>query len=150
MRKLITILNQKLEDAGVPLEGDESWDYHSTKDNMGEYVLYATFNPRKVLEADPKTGWIKGWKPRGSVVQVNVGGKIEKFKHEKQLKSEIRDNGYRQLTGHSSEDLWLSTDRTKGILVDTSCTSCIHPAAGIDVTARLLSPEETKKYLSEG
>ena len=147
MRKLITILNQKLEDAGVPLEGDESWDYHSTKDNMGEYVLYATFNPRKVLEADPKTGWIKGWNPRGSVVQVNVGGKIEKFKHEKQLKSEIRDNGYRQLTGHSSEDLWLSTDRTKGILVDTSC---IHPAAGIDVTARLLSPEETKKYLSEG
>ena len=37
MRKLITTLNQKLEDAGVPLEGDESWDYHSTKDNMGEY-----------------------------------------------------------------------------------------------------------------
>ena len=68
-----------------------------------------------------------------------------KFKHEKQLNSEIRDNGYRQLTGHSSDDLWVSTDRSRAIIVHTSC---IHPALGVDYSAKLLSPEETKKILN--
>lgn len=147
MRRLITVLNQKLEDVGVPLVGDESWEYHSTKNDQGVYVQYATFNPPKILESDPKTGWIKGWNPRGSIVKVAVGGKIVSFKHEKQLDSKIIDNGVRQMVGHSSDDLWVSTDRKMAILVNTSC---IHPAAGTDYSARLLSPEETKKYLSEG
>lgn len=147
MRRLIKTLNVKLYEAGISLEGNESWEYSSTKDSMGVYVQYAAFNPPRVLEVDERSPWIKHWNPRGSTVQVNVGGKITRFNHEKQLKSEIRDNGYRQLTGHSSDDLWLSTDRKQGILVHTSC---IHPAAGTDVSARLLSAEETKKYLSEG
>lgn len=145
MRELIKTLNKKLEEVGVNLEGNESWTYSSTKDDMGEYVQYATFNPPKALDVDPR-GFIKNWNATGSTVLVNVGGKTMKFKHEKQLSSEIRDNGYRQLTGHSSDDLWVSTDGSKAILVHAST---IHPAAGTDYTARLLSPEETKKYLGD-
>lgn len=146
MRRLIKSLNLKLYEAGISLEGDESWEYSSTKDDKGVYVHYAHFNPPRVLEVDQNSPWIRHWNPRGSVVQVNVGGKIVRFKHEKQLSSKIIDNGSRQLTGHSSDDLWVSTDRKMAILVNTSC---IHPAAGIDYSARLLTPEETKKYLSE-
>lgn len=146
MRRLIKTLNLKLYEAGISLEGDESWEYSSTKDDKGVYVHYAHFNPPRVLEVDQNSPWIRHWNPRGSVVQVNVGGKIVRFKHEKQLSSKIIDNGSRQLTGHSSDDLWVSTDRKMAILVNTSC---IHPAAGIDYSARLLSPEETKKYLDD-
>lgn len=146
MRRLIKILNQKLDEYGVNLQGNESWRYSSTKDSKGEYVQCATFNPPAILEVDPKTMFIKGWNAIGSTVTVKIGGKTMKFKHEKQLDSKIRDNGYRQLTGHSSDDLWVSTDRSRAIIVHTSC---IHPAAGIDYSARLLSPEETKKYLDD-
>jgi hypothetical protein len=144
MRELIKTLNKKLEEAGINLEGNESWTYSSTKDNMGEYVEYATFNPPKVLEVDP-SGWIKNWNATGSTVLVNVDGRKMRFKHEKNLSHKIRDNGTRQLNGHSSDDLWVSTDRSRAIIVHTSC---IHPAAGVDYSAKLLDPEETKKILN--
>lgn len=145
IRRLIKTLNQKLEEVGVNLVGDESWKYSSTKDDRGEWVQDATFNPPRVLEVDPR-GFIKGWNPSSSVVKVDVDGKTMKFKHEKELDSKIIDNGYRQLNGHSSDDLWVSADRTRAILVHASS---IHPAAGTDYSARLLGPEETKKYLGD-
>jgi hypothetical protein len=147
IRRLIKTLNQKLDEAGVDLEGDESWTYSSTKNDEGEWVQYAFFGPRRVLSVDPKTRLIKGWRAAGSVVQVDVDGKVMKFKHEKQLDSKIIDNGYRQLSGRSSDELWVSSDRSMAILVHVST---IHPAAGTDYTARLLTPAETKKYLSDG
>ena len=146
IRRLIKTLNQKLDEAGVDLEGDESWTYSSTKNDEGEWVQYAFFGPRSVLRVDPNTGLIKGWNPSSSVVKVDADGKVMSFRHEKQLDSKIIDNGYRQLSGRSSDDLWVSSDRTRAILVHASS---IHPAAGTDYSARLLSPEDTKKYLGE-
>lgn len=146
IKRLIKTLNQKLDELGVALEGDESWTYSSTKTDSGKYAQVVSFNPPKILEADPGTGKIRRWNSIGSTVLVDVGGKTMKFKRERELDSKIIDNGYRQLSGRSTDDLWVSTDRSRAILVHSSS---IHPAAGTDYSARLLSPEETKKYLSE-
>lgn len=145
IQNLVKILNAKLQEAGIDLQGNENWRYSSTKNDAGQYVQVIGFKPANVMEVDPKTGYIKDWKANGSSAVVNVNGKKTRFKHEKNISNKIRDNGTRQLTGHFSDDLWVSTDRSKAILVHTSC---IHPAAGTDYTARLLSPEETKKLLN--
>ena len=145
IRRLIKTLNQKLEDVGVNLEGDEEWRYSSTNTERG-YVQVIGFNLPKAMEVDPKTGYIKNWRAIGSTVLVNVEGRKMRFKQEKNLSHKIRDNGSRQLTGYSNDDLWVSTDRSRAIIVHTSC---IHPAAGVDYSAKLLGPEETKKYLSD-
>lgn len=146
IQRLIKTLNQKLDELGVALEGDESWRYSSTKTDSGEYVQVFSFNPPSTLEADPGTGRIKRWNAIGSAVLVDVGGKKMKFKYERELDSKIIDNGYRQLSGRSSDELWVSSDRSMAILVHVSS---IHPAAGTDYSARVLSPDETKKLLSE-
>lgn len=146
IQRLIKTLNQKLDELGVNLEGDESWRYSSTKNSSGEYVQCVYFYPRRVLSADQRTGWIKGWNPSVSAVRVDVGGEIVSFRRERELKSKTIDNGYRQLSGRSTDELWVSSDRSMAILVHVSS---IHPAAGTDYSARLLGPEETKKYLGE-
>lgn len=146
MRRLAKVANQKLADAGIDLYGTEDWTYRTTKTAIGASVQYMIFNPTDGLTVDPKTMWIKNWKADSSVAKVDVGGKKMTFKFEKELNKQIRDNGSRQLTGHSSDQLWVSTDRSRAILVHVSC---IHPAAGTDYSARLLGPEETQKYLRE-
>lgn len=146
IQRLVKCLNQKLDELGVNLEGDESWRYSSVKTDSGKYVQCVYFYPRRVLSADTKTGWIKGWNPSVSTVRVDVGGEIVSFRRDSELDSKIIDNGYRQLSGRSTDELWVSSDRSMAILVHVSS---IHPAAGTDYSARLLSPEETKKLLSE-
>ena len=145
VRRLIKLLNEKFQEAGIDLQGNENWKYSSTKNNAGHYVQVIGFNKPQSLEVNPKTGYIRGWRAIGSSVVVNVDGRKMRFNHEKQLNSQIRDNGTRQLNGHSSDDLWVSADRSRAIIVHTSC---IHPAAGTDYSARLLSPQETKKMLN--
>lgn len=145
VRRLIELLNEKFQEVGINLQGNEDWRYSSTNTPRG-YVQVIYFRPPEAMEVDPKTGYIKHWRAIGSTVLVNVDGRKMRFKQEKNLSHKIRDNGSRQLTGYSNDDLWVSTDRSRGIIVHTSC---IHPAAGVDYTARLLSPEETKKLLSE-
>lgn len=145
IQRLIKELNDKFQEFGINLQGNEKWRYSSANTDRG-YVQVIGFSPPKTMEVDPKTGYIENWRAIGSTVLVNVDGKKMRFKHEKNLSHKIRDNGTRQLTGHFSDDLWLSTDRSRGIIVHTSC---IHPAAGTDYSAKLLSSEETKKLLSE-
>lgn len=145
VRKLIQNLNAKFQEFGIDLQGNEDWNYSSTENDAGHYVQVIGFSPANVMEVDPKTGYINHWNATGSSVVVNVDGKKMRFKHEKNLSHKIRDNGSRQLTGHSSDDLWVSTDRSRAIIVHTSC---IHPAAGTDYSARLLDLEETKKILN--
>ena len=145
VRKLIKNLNAKLQEAGIDLQGDEYWSYSSTKNDAGHYVQFVGFRPTNVMEVDPKTMYIKHWNATGSTVVVKVEGKKMRFKYEKNLGRQIRDNGTRQLSGHSSDDLWVSTDRSRAIIVHTSC---IHPAAGTDYSAKLLGPGETKKILN--
>ena len=146
MRRLAKVANEKLAETGINLSASEDWTYRTTHTAMGDKVLYMIFNPSEGLEVDPKTMWIKNWRSDRSVAVVNVGGKKMTFKFEKELNKQIRDNGSRQLTGHSSDQLWVSTDRSRAILVHVSC---IHPAAGTDYSARLLGHGETQKYLSE-
>ena len=144
IQRLIKNLNEKFQEFGINLQGNENWKYSSTENDAGHYVQVIGFSLPKAMEVDPKTGYIENWRAIGSTVLVNVDGKKMRFKHEKNLSHKIRDNGTRQLTGHFSDDLWLSTDRSRGIIVHTSC---IHPAAGTDYSAKLLSQEETKKLL---
>lgn len=145
IRRLIQNLNEKFQEVGIDLQGNEEWKYSSTKNERG-YVQVIGFSPSDVMEVDPKTGYIKHWRAIGSSVVVDVDGKKMRFKYEKNLDRKIRDNGSRQMCGHSSEDLWVSTDRSRAIIV---YTSCIHPAAGTDYSARLLDAEETKKILRD-
>ena len=138
-------INKKFQEAGIDLQGNEEWKYSSTKNDAGHYVQVIGFSKPDAMEVDPKTGYIKHWRSIGSSVLVNVDGRKMRFKHVKTLSQKTHDNGYRQLNGHSSDDLWVSTDRSRAIIVHTSC---IHPAAGTDYSARLLSQEETKKILN--
>lgn len=146
VQRLIKNLNEKFQEAGIDLQGNENWKYSSTKNDAGHYVQVIGFNPPEAMEVDPKTGYIKHWRAIGSSVLVNVDGRKMRFKHEKTFSQKTHDNGYRQLNGHSSDDLWVSTDRSRAIIVHTSC---IHPAAGTDYSAKLLDSEETKKILNE-
>jgi hypothetical protein len=144
VRRLVKLLNEKLQEAGINLQGDEYWSYSSTKNDAGHYVQFVGFRPPEAMEVDPKTGYIRHWRAIGSTVLVNVDGKKMRFKQEKNLGHKIHDNGSRQLNGYSNDDLWVSTDRSRAIIVHTSC---IHPAAGVDYSAKLLDREETKKLL---
>lgn len=144
VRRLIKELNEKFQEVGINLQGNEEWRYSSTNTERG-YVQVIGFNRPSAMEVDPKTGFIKNWRAIGSTVLVNVDGRKMRFKQEKNLSHKIRDNGSRQLTGYSNDDLWVSTDRSRAIIVHTSC---IHPAAGVDYSAKLLGPEETKKILN--
>ena len=144
VRRLINLLNEKFQEVGINLQGNEEWKYSSTKNERG-YVHVIGFSPPKAMEVDPKTGFIRHWRAIGSTVLVDVDGRKMRFKHEKNLGHKIRDNGYRQLNGYSDEDLWVSTDRSRAIIVHTSS---IHPAAGVDSSAKLLDSAETKKILN--
>jgi hypothetical protein len=143
IRRLVKLLNEKFQEAGINLQGNEEWKYSSTNTERG-YVQTIGFNPPEAMEVDPKTGYIRHWRAIGSTVLVNVDGKKMRFKQEKNLGHKIHDNGSRQLNGYSNDDLWVSTDRSRAIIVHTSC---IHPAAGVDYSAKLLDREETKKLL---
>jgi hypothetical protein len=143
IRRLIKLLNEKFQEVGINLQGNEEWRYSSTNTERG-YVQDIGFNPPEAMEVDPKTGYIRHRRAIGSTVLVNVDGRKLRFKQEKNLGHKIHDNGSRQLNGYSNDDLWVSTDRSRAIIVHTSC---IHPAAGVDYSAKLLDREETKKLL---
>ena len=148
MRKLTEKINDNLEAARVNLMGNEKWTYSSSTAPSGRsYCEYIYLQPREVKQVSTyhdSLGKIYNWNPRGRSEKIRVGGAIRTFRPEKRISKRQIDNGSRQMLGYVIDDLWLSEDKQYGVLVHTSC---INPIAGEDVSAKLITGDELKKYL---
>lgn len=146
MRRFAEIANEILSNEKMPLHANENWTYSSSTSPSGvKYCMYLHFSKKDALKVNDK-GYVENWNKNYSSVDIDYNGKIYTLKRAGLIDRSIRDNGYRQMCGYSTDVLWTTADKKLGVKVHTGC---IHPVLGEDTTAKVVQGQELQDLLSK-